>query len=1141
MVFLSITLITTDHVTFPFFGCSFEGNITLNPNVITEFTNCIIKGTISSGGVGDGDGTFTNCVTSMDQTSWDANATLGTGTFIDSQTGVTFTTPSPAYGDTNKNKFLPDPVINIESSGIFTNYETGLFGNTRFLGSIGAVYVPHVFNVGVLEDFTTINDATDILTTSTASNLSGVGVMEIIIESGTYNEAVSITSFSNPSVTDFIRLKAKAGDEHSGIVGAGVEVYGGIVEALTVDTDYTNIRDMYFRTGQGDGIEGVKQSGGSNLLFERVIAKSILNSSAWIFQGTSATLINCVAIPTGSDVGFNASSGTTNFYGCIADNNLSSSGCFRNNGGAIVSYNCVALGGYWVNAASGDYNITTSIAAPGVNSLLNQDEADMHFVNSGTDYHIGAESILLHAGGNYSGVYTTDVDGDVFGAGAYPIGIDYNLLTYVNLGTNTDADSEVASGKGNIDSPLNAGAWIVAVKDGGVGTVKDNYVIKGSAYTIENVNNIAKAEGWDIGTNGPWRLRIDKQVSTTRFGYVATPSEAIFEDLVLNIDHVGGSNIALYGNFTNSLLLTNASNFILQAGCTYKGTTVEKTLLLLTNDSDPYNFENCIFREVFSWSTGSSSHTMNSASSVFVEESSDPSDFNGFGTITDSDSQFLFVPETPVPDWLEVDKHKFVKDIAVRILGTNVYTGYETGLFGNPRKIDSLGGSYIPQFDIVPKSGVVGSNVLVSGEDLIVSFVKHTFDGDDGDTYTQTGPGAFEESDGSYSVSVDGENTSEYILPITVKGDFFVDFTDVFNDEDGSTSNGTLSVSVKMDDNSIYGFELRDNSDMVNFLYRSTIFNNEVTEYDHSLDNTYISALRIERKNDELIFSEKLESSDSFSLIYITTVPTTNYIESVVLNANKGLSGAATKPRPRGIGQIDVCDYTTIKFNSAIVEATTRTVEYYEFNVPNNPPGDYTVIAGNSFSEEYIGYEIETNVQPSYIQLSNNYILEGSPNGTLIGYLTASDDNLPGDAHTFSLNDDADGRFYIHNTDELRLLDTERVRDMEADSHYINIEADDLDEPNDGSYSQGFYVDVGHDPTLPAVIDSFSAIVVEENSNEEVIVNGLNFIDGGDPTVYIDGEIVEPNSFDNRIVRITLPSGLSVGTHTLRIINGNGL
>jgi len=112
-----------------------------------------------------------------------------------------------------------------------------------------------VYNVGVSETYTTIGAAlTGILGDLTGGDLStgGGGIREVVIEKATYVESVTVTGFNNASATDFVLLRAKAGDEHNGIFGAGV-VVDGAIRLFTTFTKVINLENKHDGVGTSFG------------------------------------------------------------------------------------------------------------------------------------------------------------------------------------------------------------------------------------------------------------------------------------------------------------------------------------------------------------------------------------------------------------------------------------------------------------------------------------------------------------------------------------------------------------------------------------------------------------------------------------------------------------------------------------------------------------------------------------------------------------------------------------------------------------------------------------------------------------------------------------------------------------------------
>jgi len=133
----------------------------------------------------------------------------------------------------------------------------------------------------------------------------------------------------------------------------------------------------------------------------------------------------------------------------------------------------------------------------------------------------------------------------------------------------------------------------------------------------------------------------------------------------------------------------------------------------------------------------------------------------------------------------------------------------------------------------------------------------------------------------------------------------------------------------------------------------------------------------------------------------------------------------------------------------------------------------------------------DINEPPTDIILSGDVLLERSPQGTTVGYLTAVDPN-PSDTHTFELIDDAGGRFQIVGN-QLQAGPVMAVEE-EASSHVIVIRVTD----NRGlSFTKEFTVLVAHDNKAPTDI-LLSSNTVTENSAEGTVIGVLSAIDPDD-------------------------------------------
>ncbi|WP_170861468.1 cadherin repeat domain-containing protein, partial [Geitlerinema sp. PCC 9228] len=88
---------------------------------------------------------------------------------------------------------------------------------------------------------------------------------------------------------------------------------------------------------------------------------------------------------------------------------------------------------------------------------------------------------------------------------------------------------------------------------------------------------------------------------------------------------------------------------------------------------------------------------------------------------------------------------------------------------------------------------------------------------------------------------------------------------------------------------------------------------------------------------------------------------------------------------------------------------------------------------------------------------SNNQVAENASNGTSVGITASSTDNDISDTVTYSLSDDADGRFTIDdNSGEVTVADSSQLDAETASSHTITVDASD----GSNTVSQDFTINV---------------------------------------------------------------------------------
>jgi len=169
------------------------------------------------------------------------------------------------------------------------------------------------------------------------------------------------------------------------------------------------------------------------------------------------------------------------------------------------------------------------------------------------------------------------------------------------------------------------------------------------------------------------------------------------------------------------------------------------------------------------------------------------------------------------------------------------------------------------------------------------------------------------------------------------------------------------------------------------------------------------------------------------------------------------------------------------------------------------------------------------------IELSSDIIAEGVANGTVVGVLTATNDDIE-ETHVFTLVDDSDGRFGIEGSD-LIVRDTTLIDYETATSHDITVRATDTQL---NTLDVVFTIMVT-DSTLAAIIKSITPKATKEGSNPEIIITGQHFTEGGEPVVRIDGEPVTINSYTDTEISFVLTEDLPAKVYTVTVFNGIGL
>ncbi len=74
---------------------------------------------------------------------------------------------------------------------------------------------------------------------------------------------------------------------------------------------------------------------------------------------------------------------------------------------------------------------------------------------------------------------------------------------------------------------------------------------------------------------------------------------------------------------------------------------------------------------------------------------------------------------------------------------------------------------------------------------------------------------------------------------------------------------------------------------------------------------------------------------------------------------------------------------------------------------------------------------------------------------------------------------------------------------------------------------------------MNSVITNITPIATHSGTNPEITINGTNFTDGGNPSVYLEGISLPLNSFTSNQIKVNLPKSLPVGVFNITVLNGS--
>jgi hypothetical protein len=125
----------------------------------------------------------------------------------------------------------------------------------------------------------------------------------------------------------------------------------------------------------------------------------------------------------------------------------------------------------------------------------------------------------------------------------------------------------------------------------------------------------------------------------------------------------------------------------------------------------------------------------------------------------------------------------------------------------------------------------------------------------------------------------------------------------------------------------------------------------------------------------------------------------------------------------------------------------------------------------------------DLNEAPTDLRLSSNTVDENAATGSVVGTVSAVDVDA-GDAHTFKMTNNANGRFQLTNGNQVSVLDGTRLNFETLDSHFITIEAADKQSL---SYSKSFTIRLNNVNDRPTNLQLSASRIVETATQNTVI------------------------------------------------------
>ena len=287
----------------------------------------------------------------------------------------------------------------------------------------------------------------------------GIAVAEI---TGTVSGAAEIDGW-NTDGTRLIKIRAKPGEEHGGIFGAGAKLISSATNATLYLREFVEVSQLEIEnTGTGSIYQCpvwtyVFDDGYTANLIDLLLVgnNNTSSNSAGVYIGNRSSTVNIYTsiakncggaafYPTGATV-------TVNIYNSVAINCNTSNNAFRGGINANVAgttiRNCVAINNntadFFGTGATVDHNASSDATASGTGSITSVTTAEFADY-AGGDYHLASDSQLIGAGTDLSGTFTTDIDGDTIST--WMIGADFYVASGTTITGTPQLQTLTASG-----------------------------------------------------------------------------------------------------------------------------------------------------------------------------------------------------------------------------------------------------------------------------------------------------------------------------------------------------------------------------------------------------------------------------------------------------------------------------------------------------------------------------------------------------------------------------------------------------------------------------------------------------------------------------------------------------------------------